>query len=80
MFATTCRKCQWIRIYLGCAFLAILMIGLRPEQAQKVAGMIPSALTIGILIMVGGSFAFYHRLKAYRAEQALARVAVEKQR
>lgn len=68
MFATTCRKCQLIRIYLGCAFLAILMIGLRPEQAQLVAGLMPSPLTIGILIMLGGSFAFWRRLKTYREE------------
>lgn len=70
MFRTTCRKCQLIRIYLGCAFLAILLIGVQPEHAQVIAGMMPSPMTIGILIMVGGSFAFRQRLKAYRAERA----------
>ncbi|MCG7492799.1 hypothetical protein [Thalassobius sp. Cn5-15] len=78
MFATTCRKCQLIRIYLGCAFVAILLIGLRPEQAQKVAGLMPSPMTIGMMIMLGGSYAFYRRLKAHRAE--MVRVEAAQQR
>lgn len=72
MFATSCRKCQWMRIYLCCALLAVVMIGARPEQAQALAGMMPSALIIGIMIMLGGSVAFYLRFQAYRAEQQAA--------
>jgi hypothetical protein len=77
MFATTCRKCQLIRIYLGCAFLAIVMIGLGAEKAQAVAGMMPSPLMIGLLIMLGGSTAFYVRYKAYRAELLAAQLVTQ---
>lgn len=70
MTKTTCQRCQWIRVFLGMSGLLIVMIGLRPQSAQLVAGMIPSAMVLAVSGMILGTLGFWLRYRAWRKEQA----------
>lgn len=70
MFATSCSRCKMIRVYIAVAFGLVLMIGLRPAQAQAVAGMVPTPLTLAIMGMVFGSTAFAVRYRSFRRAEA----------
>lgn len=59
---SSCQRCQWLRAFLGAGFALIVLIGLQPEAAQVVAGMMPNPLTLGVGGMVLGSVAFVFRL------------------
>lgn len=59
---SVCQRCQWLRAFLGAGFALIVLIGLQPETAKVVAGMMPDALTLGIWGMGLGTIAFVFRL------------------
>ena len=72
MFWTNCKTCQRVRIFMALSVLLIILIGLQPESALVMAGMVPSATTLSVVGMVLGTLAFWVRYSAWRRETAKA--------
>lgn len=60
-FWTSCAMCNRIRMFLAVAVPLIVMIGVRPESAQRLAAMMPSAQTLGYLIAAAAVLEFARR-------------------
>lgn len=60
-FWTSCAVCNRIRLFLAMAIPLIVLIGVRPEAAQRLAGMIPTADVIGYMIAVAAVLEFARR-------------------
>lgn len=66
MFWTGCALCKRIRLYLTVAVPLVIMLGLRPESAQRLAALMPSAEMIGYGIVGLGALEFIRRWVVWR--------------
>lgn len=72
-FKPACRSCLRIRWFMMAALPLIIGLFLQPQWMVNVARLLPSSLTIGIGICVGGTAVFLFRLWHYKRTELQSR-------
>jgi hypothetical protein len=63
-----CAACLRIRWFLSMALPLVVLIGLRPGAAVRVAGLMPDPVVLGAGVVGLAGLTFFVRLAAHRRE------------
>ncbi len=66
-----CAACTRLRWFLSCAGLLIVLIGLQPAAAIRIAGLMPNTTALALAMLAAMGVAFAVRYATYRNSRGM---------